>query len=74
MHKSLARYDQEWKHVFTYVDYDFRNRKWTTPLIPKSFAVRDVESFCVSAMSHAREALESLLERLDENIQNVERK
>ena len=29
--KVLARFDQEWKHVFTYVDYDFRNQKWTTP-------------------------------------------
>ena len=65
--KDLARFDQEWKHVFTYVDYDFRNQKWTTPLIPKSFGVRNVESFCINAVSHAREALESLIKRLDEN-------
>ena len=65
--KILARFDQEWKHVFTYVDYDFRNQKWTTPLIPKSFGVKGVESFCISAMSHAREALESLIKRLNEN-------
>ena len=65
--KILAKFDQEWKHVFTYVDFDFRNQKWTTPLIPKSFGIENVESFCISAMSHAREALESLMKRLDEN-------
>ena len=63
--KVLARFDQEWKHVFTYVDYDFRNQKWTTPLIPKDFGVTNVESLCVSAMSHAREALEALTKRLN---------
>jgi len=72
--KILAKFDQEWKHVFTYVDYDFRNQKWTTPLIPKSFGIKDVESFCVSVMSHAREALESSIKRLNEYNQNVEKK
>ena len=62
----LSKFDQEWKHVFTYVDYDFRNHKWTSPLIPKSFGVKDVESFCISALSHAREALESVVKRLHE--------
>ena len=72
--KVLSKFDQEWKHVFTYVDYDFRNQKWTTPLIPKSFGVTDVESFCVNAMSHAREALESLIKRLNEIKQKLEKK
>jgi len=65
--KILAKFDQEWKHVFTYVDYDFRNQKWTTPLIPKTFGANNVESFCTNAMSHAKEALESLIKRLKEH-------
>ena len=72
--KALSKFDQEWKNVFTYVDYDFRNQKWTTPLIPKDFGVRDVESFCISAMTHARKALESLIKRLNEIKQNVKKK
>lgn len=72
--KVLAKFDQEWKHVFTYVDYDFRNQKWTTPLIPKSFGGGDGKSFCINAMSHAREALESLIKRLNENNHNIEKK
>jgi len=63
--KVLAKFDQEWKHVWTYVDYDFRNQKWTTPLTPKSFGIRNAESFCINAMSHAREALDSLIKRLN---------
>lgn len=62
--KALARFDQEWKQVFAYVDYDFRNDKWTTPLNPKGFGIRKVKSFCKSAMSHAAEALEAVMKRL----------
>jgi len=62
--KALARFDQEWKQVFTYVDYDFRNDKWTTPLNPKGFGIRKVESFSKSAMSHAADALEAVMKRL----------
>jgi AbiV family abortive infection protein len=65
--KTLARFDQEWKHVFTYVDYDFRNQKWTTPLTPKGFGIENAQSFCINAMSHAREALESLIKRLNKS-------
>jgi AbiV family abortive infection protein len=64
--KALAKFDQEWKNVFTYVDYDFRNQKWTTPLIPESFGVRNEEYSSRSAMLHAAEALESVIKRLNE--------
>ena len=64
--KILAKFDQEWKQIFAYVDYDFRNQKWTTPLTPKTFGVNDVKSFCISAMSHAQEALESVIKRVQE--------
>jgi len=50
--------------VFTYVDYDFRNQKWTTPLVPEDFGVRSAESFCKSAMSHAADALETVMKRI----------
>lgn len=63
--KALAKFDQEWKHVFAYVDYDFRNQKWATPPTPKSFGITDVRSFCTSAMSHAQKALESVTRRLE---------
>jgi len=63
--KALAKFDQEWKQVFAYVDYDFRNQKWATPLNPKGFGVRSIESFCKSAMSHAAEALEAVMKRLN---------
>jgi len=62
--KALAKFDQEWKHVFAYVDYDFRNQKWTTPLTSKSFGITDVKSFCTCVMSHAQKALESVTRRL----------
>ena len=63
--KTLAKFDQEWKNVFTYVDYDFRNQKWTTPLNPKDFGVRSMESFCTNAMSHAGDALKAVMKRLN---------
>jgi len=72
--KILSKFDQEWKHVFTYVDYDFRNQKWTTPLTPKDFGVTNAKSFCTSAMSQASEALKSLIKRLKENNHNIEKK
>jgi len=62
--KALAKYDQEWKQVFTYADYDFRNHKWTTPLNPKDFGLTSAESFCKNATSHAAEALEAVMKRL----------
>lgn len=64
--KTLAKFDQEWKSVFTYVDYDFRNKKWTTPLFPKVFGVTGIESFCKNAVLHASKALESVIRRLYE--------
>ena len=72
--KVLSKFDQEWEHVFTYVDYDFRNQKWTTPLIPKDFGATNVRSFCVSAMSQAAEALKSLMKRINEIEQKSEKK
>jgi len=65
--RILAKFDQEWKHVWTYVHYDFGNQKWTTPLNPRGFGMENPQSFCVNAMSHAREALESLIKRLDKS-------
>ena len=62
--KALSKFDQEWKNVFTYVDYDFRNQKWATPLGSKDFGVRSAGSFCKSAMSHAAEALEVVMKRI----------
>lgn len=57
-----AKFQQDWKNVFTYVDYDFENLKWTSPLSPESFfyyfSAKSVRSFCISAMSQAGEALE----------------
>ena len=63
--KALARFDQEWKQVFAYVDYDFRNQKWTTPLVTESFGLNNVKSFCINAMTHSKEALESVIRRLE---------
>jgi len=46
--------------------YDFRNQKWTSPLVPKSFGIKNIESFCVSAMFLSKEALESLIKKSNE--------
>jgi AbiV family abortive infection protein len=61
----MSRFQQDWKDVFTYVDYDYENLKWTTPLSPKSFGVTSVKSFCVSAMSQAGKALELAKEKVE---------
>jgi len=34
---STSKFQQDWKNVFTYVDYDFENGKWTSPLNPETF-------------------------------------
>jgi AbiV family abortive infection protein len=62
--KTLAKSDQEWKNVFTYVDYDFRNKKWTTPLKSKEFGVRSMKALCINAMSHSKDALETVKKRV----------
>jgi len=57
----LSKFQKDWKDVFTYVDYDFENLKWTSPLSPESFlydpTANSVRSFCVSAISLAGDAL-----------------
>jgi AbiV family abortive infection protein len=59
--RILARFDQEWKEVFAYVDYDFRNNKWTAPSDPRSFGLKSADSFCKNAMLHAADALEAVM-------------
>lgn len=58
----MSKFQQDWKDVFTYVDYDFENMKWTSPLSPETFfyhyTKNSVRSFCISAISQARKALE----------------
>ena len=63
--KALAKFDQEWQQVFTYVDYDFRNSKWTTPLDPEGFGLENAVTFCKNAMSHAAGALKAVIKVVD---------
>ena len=64
----LSKFQQDWKNVFTYVDYDFENLKWTSPLSPESFfyyfSGTSVRSFCISAMSQAGEALKVAMKKV----------
>ena len=61
-----ARSDVDWKNVFTYTDYDYENLKWTSPMIPKTFGIKDVEHFSHAAMSKAADALKCIIKRLAE--------
>ena len=61
-----ARFDVDWKNVFTYADYDFENLKWTSPMIPRTFGIRDVEQFSHNAMLHAADALKCIIRRARE--------
>ena len=54
----LSKFQQEWKNIFTYVDYDFTNLKWTSPMSPKSFNIDSLKSFSKSAIDQATKALE----------------
>jgi AbiV family abortive infection protein len=64
----MSKFQQDWKNVFTYVDYDYENLKWTSPLSPESFfyyfSATSVRSFCISAMSQASEALELAMKKV----------
>ena len=57
-----ARFDVDWKNVFTYVDYDFENHRWTSP----KEIVRDAENFSHSSMTRASEALKCIIRRVKE--------
>jgi len=48
-----------------YVNYNFENLKWTSPLFPKSFGVTSAKSFCVSAMSQAGKTLELAVKKVE---------
>lgn len=61
----MSKFQQDWKDVFTYVDYDYENLKWTSPLSPESFGIRSAKSFCLSAVSQASEALELAMKKLE---------
>jgi len=65
----MSKFKQDWKDVFTYVDYDYENLKWTSPLSPESFfyyfSATSVRSFCTSAMSQAGEALELAIKKAE---------
>lgn len=61
----LSKFQQDWKNVFTYVDYDFENQKWTSPLSPKSFGMKSAKSFCISAMSQASKSLELAMKKVE---------
>jgi AbiV family abortive infection protein len=65
----MSKFQQDWKDVFTYVDYDFENLKWTSPLSPESFfyyfSANSVRSFCISAMSQASEALKLAMKKVE---------
>jgi len=61
-----AKFDVDWKNVFTYTDYDFENLKWTSPMISKTFGIGDVEQFSHNAMSHAADALKCIIRRVRE--------
>ncbi len=62
-----ARFDFEWKNVFTYVDYDFVNEKWTSPMQPESFGVTDIAQFSFRALDKAADALKCMIRRVKES-------
>jgi AbiV family abortive infection protein len=65
----MSKFQQDWKDVFTYVDYDFENLKWTSPLSPESFmyyhSETSLKSFCTSATSQAGKALELAMKKIE---------
>jgi hypothetical protein len=63
---SVASFTVDWKEVFTYVDYDFRNRKWTSPNLPKSFGIGNAENFSTGSLSQAAGALKCIVVRATE--------
>lgn len=62
-----ARFDVDWKNVFTYADYDFENQKWTSPNSPESFEIKDAEHISYNNMSRAAKALECIIRRANRN-------
>jgi AbiV family abortive infection protein len=61
-----ARFDVDWKNIFTYTDYDFENRKWTSPRIPKTFGIKDIEQFSYRAISRVANAQKCVTKRATE--------
>jgi len=65
----MSKFKQDWKNVFTYVDYDFKNLKWTSPTSPETFfyhyTKNSVRSFCMSAMSQAGKTLELSIKKVE---------
>jgi AbiV family abortive infection protein len=57
-----AKFQVDWKNVFTYVDYDFENGKWTSP----ESSVRNTEDFSYNSMRRAAEALECVSKRVNQ--------
>ena len=66
--KHMSRFQQEWKNIFTYVDYDFDNLKWTSPVSPKTFEINSLRSFCTSAMDQASKALQAANKKTEESL------
>jgi AbiV family abortive infection protein len=65
----MSKFQQDWKNIFTYVDFDFENSKWTSPLCPETFfyyfTENSLKSFCVNAIHHATEALKATQNKFD---------
>jgi len=62
----LSKFDVDWKNVFTYADYAFENVKWTSPIISRTFGIKDIEQFSNNAMSRAADALKCIIKRAAE--------
>ena len=64
---STSKFQQDWKNVYTYVDYDFKNKKWTSPIDPKTFLnTGNSKAFSYSALLNAARALEVVNKKITE--------
>jgi AbiV family abortive infection protein len=63
IHISVSRLNVNWKNIFTYSDYDFERRNWTSPLDAESIGISDVKSHSSANIVRAGKALRSAIER-----------
>jgi len=63
IHISLSKLSVSWKNRFTYADYDFEKRKWTSPTDAASIGISDVKGHSSAYMIRAGKALKASMER-----------
>jgi len=56
--KDTSKFQFDWKNAFTYVNFDFNNKKWDSSLSPQSFMKGSVEYFSCAGLSQSRQALD----------------